>query len=624
MKSIRYHRAAAILTAAALSLSALPAFHAVAEDTLENHTFATAAEISAGTAVSDSVGEITLGTDNFLSVDYYKFQVTEDSLWNLTLAAGNSGDRLEIQLFNEDGESLGIFRNSTPILNTPESGWGKGIYYCAISNTSAFAAADYSLTLNLTPYTQLEEVPATELEDNNTADTATPLPLGQAYTGRLYNESDIDYYRLTVSEAGAVTLGMTFEKGNNYESWDLTLLDEAQNAIQTWTIPSSEDGFTAQTIGLRTGTYFCRLTRGSTIDYSGNVYQLRADFQASGDPVYEAEPNNTLETPNEIALNTSCTGLLHSSGDADCYQFTLEEASAFSLHFTHEADDADKRWDITLYDTEKNQITTWKVTGTTFETPVFGYAAGTYYCAVSENDIGMYHSDKPYILTVQAERQSNWSAPTAYEIESNGSFDTASPIAVGTACTALLENTDDADYYCTDLTNTYSKLTMHFQHDIPDNLTNTTQKPWRVSLYRCDKETGSAESTPVQTVSILIGDASTDTAALLVPAGIYYVKVDRPLLDYCGLNYRLTLEAEAVPYLKGDVNEDGTVDINDAFLALSAYSAISAGKEMPLKDAAFLAADTDEDGEVTLDDAFRILSYYSLSAAGREADWEKV
>ena len=54
MKSIRYHRAAAVLTAAALSLSALPAFHAAAEDTLEKHTFATAAEISAGTAVSSS------------------------------------------------------------------------------------------------------------------------------------------------------------------------------------------------------------------------------------------------------------------------------------------------------------------------------------------------------------------------------------------------------------------------------------------------------------------------------------------------------------------------------------------------------------------------------------------
>lgn len=58
--------------------------------------------------------------------------------------------------------------------------------------------------------------------------------------------------------------------------------------------------------------------------------------------------------------------------------------------------------------------------------------------------------------------------------------------------------------------------------------------------------------------------------------------------------------------------------------APTAYEIESAGKEMPLKDAAFLAADTDEDGEVTLDDAFLILSYYSLSAAGREADWEKV
>ena len=89
--------------------------------------------------------------------------------------------------------------------------------------------------------------------------------------------------------------------------------------------------------------------------------------------------------------------------------------------------------------------------------------------------------------------------------------------------------------------------------------------------------------------------------------------------------------AEALALLKGWQDSGDPIrmivsgsDINDAFLALSAYSAVSAGKEMPLKDAAFLAADTDEDGEVTLDDAFRILSYYSLSAAGREADWETI
>lgn len=75
----------------------------------------------------------------------------------------------------------------------------------------------------------------------------------------------------------------------------------------------------------------------------------------------------------------------------------------------------------------------------------------------------------------------------------------------------------------------------------------------------------------------------------------------------------------------GDVDGDGAVSLDDAFLILQAYARVSAGAESGLEDWQLLRADVDGSGSVDLDDAFYILQYDSLRSAGREVgsldDW---
>lgn len=69
---------------------------------------------------------------------------------------------------------------------------------------------------------------------------------------------------------------------------------------------------------------------------------------------------------------------------------------------------------------------------------------------------------------------------------------------------------------------------------------------------------------------------------------------------------------------KGDINNNGLIDANDASLALAAYSLSSTGMGHGLSDDEFFAGDIDSNGIVNSDDASNILAYYSYAATGGE------
>ena len=76
-------------------------------------------------------------------------------------------------------------------------------------------------------------------------------------------------------------------------------------------------------------------------------------------------------------------------------------------------------------------------------------------------------------------------------------------------------------------------------------------------------------------------------------------------------------------YLRGDVNDDGTVDAIDAMLALQAYSQVYLTHyPSPLTAVQQRAADVDEDETVSLFDAMAILRYYGMTLVGFNPTWE--
>ncbi len=75
--------------------------------------------------------------------------------------------------------------------------------------------------------------------------------------------------------------------------------------------------------------------------------------------------------------------------------------------------------------------------------------------------------------------------------------------------------------------------------------------------------------------------------------------------------------------LRGDVSQNGTVDSDDAVLALKAYTAAMLQGEAVLTEDQTALADVNEDGTVDSDDAVSILKYYTASMLG-EADWDAI
>lgn len=76
-------------------------------------------------------------------------------------------------------------------------------------------------------------------------------------------------------------------------------------------------------------------------------------------------------------------------------------------------------------------------------------------------------------------------------------------------------------------------------------------------------------------------------------------------------------------YTRGDVNEDGEINVADAQLALNAYVKAMAGKESDLTEQQTLAADVNEDQEISVNDAQTILLYYVKNTlSGTPTAWE--
>ncbi len=77
-------------------------------------------------------------------------------------------------------------------------------------------------------------------------------------------------------------------------------------------------------------------------------------------------------------------------------------------------------------------------------------------------------------------------------------------------------------------------------------------------------------------------------------------------------------------YIKGDLNADNQITIQDAADCLNAYANVAVGNESGLTEAQEVAADIDEDGAVTILDAYYILRYYAEHAVGNDITWEEL
>ncbi|MGN1402715.1 MAG: dockerin type I domain-containing protein [Ruminococcus sp.] len=726
------------------NLAALPVSAETAAASGENDTLATAETIDLNTPIS---GDVTEDGD----VDYYKITLEEDGIVSLSFTADWTasifGEKYNITFYNENGTELYKFTEVSENIVTRERGWKAGTYYYSVTKWAVTPSGTYTLEADYTAASALTFPTHVEYEGNDTLEAANPIPLNAQTIGYLNSSSDVDYYQFTTDEDGIISLKLSFANTDSSSGWNVALLNQEGILLQSWDVAqNSGTSFTSTAIGSAPGIYYCKIAK-KEFGYTSSDYKISAQFTANSatGTLTETESNDSFDTADIVPVATPCTGTMHSNTDVDYYAFTLEEDSAFSISFNHEkTDETNNKWKLSVYNSNRDLLNTWSIPGNIAETttPTYGYPAGTYYFTVTPSTF----TDMAYTVQVNATPKSQWTTPYDYEMEPNGNFDTANPLAIATPCTALTESDDgdtdyytfeltepgtmsvtfahalidtgynlwevilydadrqkitsvkstgdtasvtipaqgydpgvyyvqvnpqdyygdyasgvqytltvnfeakdnttesepndtmssadeipvntavsgqlysssDIDYYKTTLEKT-SEISLQLEHTLPDNIADSSSVGWRISLYSYDEDTNSISTSPVQTINVLISTGKTVGETVKADSGTYYIKVEKS--TYSDLPYTLTLNAEEVTYVRGDVNEDGNVNADDAYLVLKAYASYSVSGDLGLEGNPLLAADVDENGSVNADDAYYILKYYATASVGGSADW---
>ena len=584
----------ALLTAGLLctgSLGFLPASAETEGETDENNTIETAEAIEVNTEVTGN-----LATRN--DVDYYRLDLAENSLLELNFQhkdINNSDVHWKYSIADSEGTILQTWENKGTQTSdtTPKMGFAKGTYFIVVE-PFIYSDENYTLTVNS------DTADCFETEKNDTLETASALPLNTPCIGNLYRKRDIDYYQLNLEENTLLELNFQHKDINNSDVyWKYSIADSDGTILQTWENKGTQTSDKTPKMGFAKGTYYIVVEPNF---YSDVNYTLTVNSDTTS--YFETEKNDTLETASELSLNTPCIGNLYRNRDIDYYQLNLEENSLLELNFQHkDINNSDVYWKYSIADSDGTILQTWnnKGTQTNDKTPKMGFAKGIYYVIVEPN----FYSDVNYTLTVNSDTTG------CFEAEKNDTIEEANAIPVATACTGNIYKNNDVDYYSFTLENT-SDVSITFQH----LSINNSDTYYKISLLDENNTEIVKQESKGTTTKI-------DSDSVKLDAGTYYIKVASNF--YSDINYTLTINADEITYLKGDVNGDGAVNAMDvsALLVSSARQAVGYTEGVLTGENA-LAADVNEDGEINAMDASYILTYSAKMGAGLDVDWDSL
>lgn len=230
-----------------------------------------------------------------------------------------------------------------------------------------------------------------EKEPNNTAETATALELSYSgnpkrYIGSISTESDVDYYKFTIPEAGFIyyyiynTNGAAGEYNAElvgYVSGNDGVAQE--KALGTVSLTKDGDSVMSPSVGLSKGDYYIKV--------SGSVggYQVRVFFSAHN--ATESEYNGELRFADQILTSQIFYGSTFDVNDTDMYKFVVSAAKTeLQLVFDVKGNTKDGRWNIYMVDASGNVVagsaqTALKGEKVTYS--LYDLKAGTYYIVVN-------------------------------------------------------------------------------------------------------------------------------------------------------------------------------------------------------------------------------------------------
>lgn len=350
---------------------------------------------------------------------------------------------------------------------------------------------------------EINEEQVAEAGVNNTVGTAISLKTNAFYKNRLVNDSDVNWYKFSVSKAG--NLSVTFkhdyiESGSTY--WKISIYNSLMEEISWDSFQGNEVSQTTDKFGIPAGTYYIEVY---SYFYSSIQYDMKINYTESTD--WEAEVNDTYSQADVVEVNKTFYGALQTEDDSDWYQFSVPKAGKVSLTFKHNYMEAGNTyWKATIYDSSMNELTWYNFAGNTISdtTDSFGIPAGTYYIKV----YNYFYSSMPYNMKVSYTESVSW------ETEINDTYLQADNVKLGQSINAGLQSGYDVDWYKFTVPKS-SYISYTFSHLCMQGEGNTY---WKTTIYE-------AKNMEEVDTYDFHGDKSHSSNRMKLSAGVYYIKV---------------------------------------------------------------------------------------------------
>jgi hypothetical protein len=159
-------------------------------------------------------------------VDYFRFTVLSPQYWETTFSCPGSDKDFLLTLYKDSNTNVidGITALKGQAVSV-HMGLGIGTYYYKITTNRLFTETNHFYTLKMNHSSKKH----LEIEPNNSLKFANAIEKNQPVMGRIYSDSDIDYYGFHLNEASLFSVAFT--PTSFVGDYKISLLDNEGNII---------------------------------------------------------------------------------------------------------------------------------------------------------------------------------------------------------------------------------------------------------------------------------------------------------------------------------------------------------------------------------------------------------
>lgn len=455
--------------------------------------FAGAKNISVNTTVNGSLP--TSRTEN-----YYKFTLPRAGYIYVEFNHGyvDSGwDYWNFSIYNGSYEYITDRNSSGKKLTTTyhSVGLAAGTYYVKIKSVN-WSDVSYSFII----HANMDD--SWEREKNETFETANAFGANMTINGSIRESNDIDFYKFEVPQDGMAYVEFNHDYvDSDWDFWNIKIYNQNFEELMSRDASGKKLNRTYGKLGIPAGNYYVRIVKYNWSDASYNFI-----FHTEASNAWEKERNESYQSANALAVNSTVNGSIREDSDKDFYRFEISQAGYVNFDFGHTYVDSDwDFWNIKLFNESYEELISRNADGKTLSQSytIVGIPAGTYYVRVTKYN----WSDAVYNLKVNYTPASDW------ETELNENFDTSDAISIDTYIYGSVKDSDDKDYYKLDVPRP-GYISITFGHDV----VNSDNSLWKVRLYNA--------SFQELKVASCTGKSDLVTSPHFAVAGTYYVRIN--------------------------------------------------------------------------------------------------